>query len=166
MLKGDAKTRYQREYMRRYRAKNGTDKPVTKPVTKHTEATASVEARIRQLARVIERLEAQLAERDREIAQMREQLKAKVAATPDPTRQELQDEIKRLRSEQDRLWRLNMESEENNRRLRMRKGLLTQSQFNHLRACLHTDSRKQISDAKLTQTRMAIEALEKVLVKP
>jgi hypothetical protein len=34
------------------------------------------------------------------------------------------------------------------------------------KACLHTDSRKVISDEKLTQTRQALEALEKVLVKP
>jgi len=135
------------ERVRLHRLKHGTAKPVTKPVT--IQKSASDEARIRQLA-VIERLEAQLAERDRDIARLREELKAK----PD-------------RDDTSSIWqRRAMQAEENNRLLRMRKGLLTKAQFNHLRACLHTDSRKQISDAKLTQTRMAIEALENVLVKP
>jgi predicted RNase H-like nuclease (RuvC/YqgF family) len=136
------------ERVRKHRLKQSeahVTKPVTKPVTEHVTkpVTKQDETRIRQLETANADLKARLAERDREIEHLREQLKAKVAATPDETTE---------------IWiRRAMQSEENNRLLRQRKGLLTQSQFNHLRACLHTDSRKQISDGKLTQTRWSVE---------
>jgi hypothetical protein len=157
------------ERLRRYRAKLRAGKPETKsyapetkpetkpyaPETKHETKLHAAETK-----RVEAALRAQLAERDREIAQLRTELQqAKTAGSS-------QEQTLKLRNEIERLHRQNMELAASNYHLRYRKGVMTRASFNHLKACLHPDSRGNFTDAKLTHVRTWIESLEKVLVKP
>jgi hypothetical protein len=79
---------------------------------------------------------------------------------------ELQEKVLELRNEITRLKRQNLELAAANHKLRSRKGLWTQAQFNRVKACLHPDSRGNFTDATLTQVRLWIESFEKMLVRP
>jgi hypothetical protein len=147
MLKGEAKTKYMRDYMRRRRGGQGPAKPKSGPQRVAKTDNAS-QARIRDL-------EAELT-RERERREAAEAKAAKLAqpgSSPDDLAAKTQEIVglkERLANERQRLNEICANYEA---KLKVRKGagLWTRGQYRAVVSCLHQDSR----DTKTEEQRNA-----------